>query len=135
MTISTPRQALNHETTLVHPGMEDRLGWKSFEKLPGLHLSPWRGFPPPASVFRVALPLDHSTFRPAEKRSGIACWGREYWEKKGGDIAPRQFVLGLYTLIYSHGKQLSRRFSFPKRHVYPNVHHSTVYNSQNMEAT
>ena len=40
-------------------------------------------------------------------RSGIACWGREYWEKKGGDIAPRQFVLGLYTLIYSHGRQLS----------------------------
>ena len=41
MTISTPRQALNQETTQVHPGTGDRLGWKSFEKSPGLHLSPW----------------------------------------------------------------------------------------------
>ena len=92
-------------------------------------------FPPPASVLRVALPLDHSTFRAAEKRGGIACWGRGYWEKKGGDTAPTQFVLALYTLIYSHGRQLSWRFLFPKRHMYPSVYRSTVYNSQDMEAT
>ena len=123
------KQAFNHETTLVHPGMGDRLGWKSFGESPGLHLSSWGV----SHLQPLSLELPYLWTTEAsdqQKRGvGIACWGGGYWEKKGRDTAPRQFVLALYTLIYSHGRQLSRRFSFPKRHVYPNVHHSTVYNS------
>ena len=61
--------------------MEDILGWKSFEKLPGLHISRCGGFPPLTSDISVALPLDGSTFRGSEEMGGD--WSRSGDELEG----------------------------------------------------
>ena len=111
---TTPRQALNHETTLVHPGMGDGLGWKSFEKSPVLPLSPRWG----SHLRPLSLELPYLWTAPSDEQRrevSIACWGGGYWEKKGGDTTPRQFVLALYSLIYNQGRQLSRRFPVPNQ--------------------
>ena len=111
---TTPRQALNHETTLVHPGMGDGLGWKSLEKSPVLPLSPRGG----SHLRPLSLELPYLWTAPSDEQRrevGIACWGGGYWEKKGGDTTPTQFVLALYSLIYNQGRQLSRRFSVPNQ--------------------
>ena len=59
-------------------------------------------------------------------------------EKDGAGRVVREFGVDMYTLLYlkwitagqTHwGNQIG------KRHVHPIVHHSTVYNSQDMDAT
>lgn len=80
------------------------LGWKSFEKSPGLHLSPSGGGGSHLRPLSLeSLLLDHSIFRWAEKRGGHCLLGWRILEKKGGDTTPRRFVLAPYALIYHQG--------------------------------
>ena len=50
-------------------------------------------------------------------------------------VADFTFVASKITADGDCSNEIKRRFQKGKRHVYPNVHRSTVYNSQDMEAT
>ena len=69
-----------------------------------------------------------------EKRTLQHCW----WE--GKLVQPLRRTVWTFLkklnieLSYDHSEHISGEYHNSKRYTHPNVHHSTVYNSQDMEA-
>ena len=64
---------------------------------------------------------------------GNANWYSHYGEQRGDSL--KKWEQNCHTTQQSHCWAYTPRKPELKRHVYANVHHSTVYNSQDMETT
>ena len=64
---------------------------------------------------------------------GNANWYSHYGEQCGDSLKKMEIELPYDPAIPLLG--IHTKEARIERHVYPNVHHSTVYNSQDMEAT